>query len=43
MGTLGGVFTTVEGLLEKIYDNLNDNNPFIDSDKEFAGHMQITL
>lgn len=27
-GTLGGVYTTVEGLLEKIEDNLKDNNPF---------------
>ncbi|KAL4463403.1 hypothetical protein ABPG72_017124 [Tetrahymena utriculariae] len=27
-GTLGGVYTTVEGLLEKIEDNLLDNNPF---------------
>ena len=32
MGTLGGIFTTVEGLLEKVHNNLNDNNPFIDSD-----------
>lgn len=32
-GTLGGVYTTVEGLLEKIGDNLVKNNPFADSDK----------
>jgi zinc finger protein len=34
-GTLGGVFTTVEGLLEKISDNLKDNNPFGDSDSNY--------
>ncbi|EGR28690.1 zinc finger protein 259, putative [Ichthyophthirius multifiliis] len=28
-GTLGGVYTTVEGLLEKIQDNLVENNPFV--------------
>lgn len=38
-GTLNGVFTTVEGLLEKITDNLNKNNPFADSDGEFASKM----
>ena len=27
-GTLGGVYTTIEGLLEKLYTNLRDNNPF---------------
>jgi len=27
-GTLGGVYTTVEGLVNKIYTNLRDNNPF---------------
>ena len=32
-GTLGGVFTTVEGLIEKIEDHFKENNPFIDSDK----------
>ena len=35
-GTLGGVYTTVEGLLEKIESNLKDGIPFagdsIDSD-----------
>ncbi len=28
-GTLGGVFTTVEGLLLKILNSLSDNNPFM--------------
>ena len=27
-GSLGGVYTTVEGLLDKIITNLSDNNPF---------------
>ena len=27
-GTLGGVYTTVEGLLDKIVTNLKENNPF---------------
>ena len=27
-GTLGGVYTTVEGLLDKIVTNLEDSNPF---------------
>lgn len=39
-GTLGGVYTTVEGLLEKIHDHLNDNNPFSDSDDDFYHKMQ---
>lgn len=42
-GTLGGVFTTVEGLLEKIADHLNSNNPFVDSDPEFAGKISNIL
>ena len=27
-GSLGGVYTTVEGLLVKIHKSLTDNNPF---------------
>ena len=27
-GTLGGVYTTVEGLVDKVATNLKDNNPF---------------
>jgi zinc finger protein len=27
-GTLGGVYTTIEGLLDKVITNLTDNNPF---------------
>jgi C4-type Zn-finger protein len=32
-GTLGGVLTTVEGLLEKTHDHLSDHNSFVDSDQ----------
>ena len=42
-GTLGGVFTTVEGLLEKISDHFQENNPFVDSDKEFAGRIAALI
>jgi zinc finger protein len=27
-GTLGGVFSTMEGLMQKIYNNLSDDNSF---------------
>jgi zinc finger protein len=40
---LGGVLTTVEGLLEKIEDHFRENNPFVDSDKEFAGRIAALL
>ena len=42
-GTLGGVFTTVEGLIEKISDHLNENNPFTDSDSEFHARISVLL
>jgi len=28
-GTLGGIYSTIEGLLEKIIDNLKEKNPFV--------------
>lgn len=31
-GTLGGKFTTVEGILQDIKQNLTDNNPFVEGD-----------
>eukprot|EP00743_Colponemidia_sp_Colp-15_P001509 GILK01001649.1.p1 GENE.GILK01001649.1~~GILK01001649.1.p1 ORF type:complete len:514 (-),score=98.17 GILK01001649.1:93-1592(-) len=31
-GSLGGLYTTVEGLLVKIRDHLRDNNPFVSGD-----------
>jgi zinc finger protein len=31
-GTLGGQYTTVEGLLEKIHDHLGGKNHFVDLD-----------
>lgn len=43
-GTLGGVFTTVEGILEKIKSHLQDNCPYITGDSEdtsFKGKMQL--
>ncbi len=41
-GTLGGVYTTVEGFIEKIEDNFVENNPFVgDSiDNEFKGKVE---
>jgi len=42
-GTLGGVFTTVEGLLEKISDHLGSQNPFTDSDSSFYERMKKLL
>lgn len=45
-GTLGGVYTTVEGLLKKISDSLIDNNPFYTGDSSrlhhFTGGAEIT-
>lgn len=33
-GTLGGKYTTVEGLVDSIYENFKQNNPFMgDSDE----------
>lgn len=37
-GTLGGLYTTVEGLLQKIYTNLRDNNPFAIGDSTELHH-----
>jgi len=37
-GTLGGVYTTVEGLMNKIYTNLRDNNPFAIGDASTNHH-----
>ena len=42
-GTLGGVYTTVEGLLEKIHEHLGEHNPFVDSDNEFGERMRKFL
>jgi len=40
---LGGILTTVEGLLEKIIYHLRDHNPFVDSDHEFGERMRDLL
>ncbi len=37
-GTLGGIFTTVEGLLQKIYKNLRDQNSIIYGDSVTKNH-----
>lgn len=37
-GTLGGVYTTIEGLMQKIYTNLRDNNPFAVGDASTQHH-----
>ena len=37
------MFTTVEGLIEKIYDHFKENNPFVDSDKEFRERIDRLL
>lgn len=44
-GTLGGVFTTVEGLLKQIHTHLKENNPFFgDScDSTLKKQMKKTL
>lgn len=44
-GTLGGKFTTVEGILNDIYKNLNDNNPFTgdSSDNEQSAHFKKNI
>jgi zinc finger protein len=40
-GTLGGIYTTVEGLVKKILENLKDNIPWVgDSDVGTAGIMK---
>lgn len=42
-GTLGGIYSTIEGLLEKIIDNLRENNPFVgdSSNKDFKEKLNI--
>ena len=39
-GTLGGVYTTVEGLMNKIFTNLRDNNPFAVGDSATQHHSE---
>ena len=44
IGTLGGRFTTLEGLLENIKEHLSDSNPFFkgdSSDKEKANKIEM--
>lgn len=39
-GTLGGVYTTVEGLLKKIHTSLQSNNPFAIGDSTTLQHSE---
>ena len=39
-GSLGGVYTTIEGLMNKIYTNLRDNNPFAIGDSVMKHHSE---
>jgi ZPR1 zinc-finger domain len=41
-GTLGGVYTTVEGLLQKIHTSLRDDNPFAVGDSSELHHSEST-
>ena len=39
-GTLGGVFTTVEGLLNKVHTGLHESNPFAIGDSGSKHHSE---
>ena len=41
-GTLGGVYTTIEGLLKKIHKSLVENNPFAIGDSTTLHHSNST-
>ena len=44
MGTLGGMYSSIEGLLNQVKDHLSENNPFFgDSDDKFRQRMQQVL
>ncbi len=38
MGTLGSIYTTIEGLLDKVRCNLGENNPFVTGDSATQHH-----
>lgn len=45
-GTLGGKFTTIEGLIKDCIDQLSDSNPFIfgdSTDSNYSGKMKEFL
>ncbi|CAE7717120.1 zpr1, partial [Symbiodinium microadriaticum] len=42
-GTLGGIYSTVEGLLTKIEENLRDSNPFMLGDSSTLHHSEELL
>ena len=41
-GSLGGLYTTVEGLVNRIRLNLVENNPFATGDSTFRHHSEST-
>jgi len=41
-GSLGGIYTTVEGLLKKIYESLSEGNPFFCGDSATKHHKNVT-
>ncbi len=42
MGTLGSIYTTIEGLLDKVRGNLGENNPFVTGDSATQHHGTIS-
>ena len=40
-GTLGGKFTTIEGLVRDIHKNLKDNNPFMEGDSAYQNTQKF--
>jgi len=43
LGALGGIYSTVEGVVRKVRENLADNNPFGDSDLSFATKIKEVM
>jgi len=44
LGALGGIYSTVEGVLRQVKDSLIENNPFVgDSDVYFKNQMQNVI
>ena len=42
-GSLGGIYTTVEGLIDKIYDKLEESNPFTAGDSSLDEKFRVFL
>jgi zinc finger protein len=44
MGQMGGIYSTVEGILKQVKETLFEDNPFVgDSDVDFKGQMKVVL